>query len=94
MLAQKKRLKSVDIKFHSMVEEGQKVATIHFVDAISHDGHIIKGRVIAHFTFKADKLTFCEELTFFDKAREKDKDLGMCANLALAQLNIHQYFKP
>lgn len=76
MRAQKQKIESVDIKFHSIVEEGQKVATIHFIEAKTLDGHEVKGRVIAHFTFKDSKLVLCEELTFFDKAREKDRNLG------------------
>mgnify|MGYP000256420416 CR=1 FL=1 len=76
MRIQKQRVKSVDIKFHSIIEEGQKVSTIHFVNATTKDGHEVEGRVIAHFTFNKDKLILCEELTFFNKARDEDRDLG------------------
>ncbi len=76
MRAQKQRVESVEVTFHSMIEEGPKVATIHFIDAKTKDGYPVKGRVMAHFTFNEDKLVLCEELTFFDKAREQDKDLG------------------
>ena len=74
--AQKKRIQRVSVKFETMIAEGDKVATIHHIKARTIEGNDIKGRVLAHFTFRNHKIIRCEELTFFDKANAQDRDLG------------------
>ncbi len=76
MYAQKKRVKQASVEFKSMVSENDKVATIHQIRAMTIEGNEVSGKVIAHFTFDNNKITRCEELTFFEKAEEKDRDLG------------------
>lgn len=74
--AQKMRVARVNIDFKSLVAEGNKVASIHLIDAMTRDGHPVIGKVVAQFTFKEGKILACEELTFIQHAREEDKNLG------------------
>ena len=74
--SQKHRVEHVSFDFKSMVAEGDKVATIHHINAITKEGDSVKGRVCAQFTFSNGKIIRCEELTFFDQVKDKDKDLG------------------
>lgn len=76
MKAQKKRIKRLSINFESLIEDGDKLATIHHVDATTIDEHPVKGMVIAHFTVKDNRLIRCVELTNISHGREEDKDLG------------------
>ena len=74
--AQRQRIESVKFTFKSVVEQGDKVATIHLIDAVTKDSHPVKGKVVAQFTFEDGKIVNCEELTYFSEAREQDRDLG------------------
>lgn len=74
--SQRKRIQSVSFQFKNIISEGDKVSTIHLVDALTTEGNSVQGKVIAHFTFKDGKIIHCEELTYFANASEKDRDLG------------------
>jgi len=74
--AQQSRVARVSIHFKSLVAEGNKVASIHLIDAVTKAGKPVKGRVMAQFTLEDGKITACEELTFIQEASEEDQDLG------------------
>ena len=76
LTAQKKKVETVTIHFEHLIEDGNQVATIHHVEAKTKDGHEVKGRVHAVFTFKNGQILACEELTYMTKARDEDKNLG------------------
>ena len=54
--AQRKRIQSVSFHFKNIISEGDKVSTIHLVDALTTEGNSVQGKVIAHFTFKDGKI--------------------------------------
>ncbi|VEG90230.1 nuclear transport factor 2 family protein [Legionella spiritensis] len=74
--AQGKRIERLSVTFKSMVAEGNRVATIHLIDALTKEGFPVKGKVMAQFTLEDNRIVACEELTYFSEAREKDRDLG------------------
>lgn len=76
MKAQKSVLKSAKITFRHMLVEGDKIATVHEVDAIKKDDSIIEAQVNALFQIKNGKIILCDELTHLIKGNESDKDLG------------------
>ncbi len=76
MKAQKQRIASVNIEFERLIVDGENVATIHHIDAITKDNHPVKGLVIAHFTIRDNKICFCKELTHISHGRDEDKNLG------------------
>lgn len=76
MKAQKQRIARVNIEFERLVVEGEDVATIHHIDALTKDNHPVKGIVIAHLSVRDNKICFCKELTKITHGREEDKELG------------------
>lgn len=76
MKAQKKALKSVNVRFKHIIVEDDKVATVHTIDAIKNDGSTIKAQINALFQIKNGKLVLCDELTHMSQCEESDKDLG------------------
>lgn len=76
MKAQKLAIKSVKVSFENMLSDGDKVSTVHIVDAVKKDGSIIKVKVIAMFQIDQGKIMLCDELTYFIKGNDVDRDLG------------------
>jgi ketosteroid isomerase-like protein len=76
MIEQKKVVASVKVTFKHMVEEGDKVATVHLIDATKKDGGKVEGQVNALFQIKNGKIVLCDELTKITVGTEEDKDLG------------------
>ena len=74
--AQKARVEAVSIEFKSLIAEGNRVASVHLIDAVTVTGNPVKGRVMAVFTIENDKIAHCEELTFIEEAEDGDRDLG------------------
>jgi len=76
MKVQKEVVQSVAITFKHMLVEGDKVATVHMVNAIKKDGGIIEAQVNAVFQIRDNKIILCDELTHLIKGEESDRDLG------------------
>jgi hypothetical protein len=76
MKAQKKIIKSAKITFKYIIVEGDKIATLHIVDAIKQDGSCIEAQVNAIFQIKDKRIFLCDELTHLIKGDKSDKDLG------------------
>ena len=71
----KAKVKNIKISFEHLIEEKNKVCSIHIVEA-TRDDSPIKMKVIALFEFKNDKIILCDELTYMLIGDEKDRDLG------------------
>ncbi len=76
MKALKSALKTVKITFEHLVEEGDRVCSIHYPQAEKNDGSHMKGKVIAFFKFSGDQLIACDELTHLLEGTDEDRDLG------------------
>ena len=59
----KAALKSLKINFKYMIAEGDKIATVHIVDAISKNGQPLKVKVHMLFQIKDRKIVLGDELT-------------------------------
>ena len=59
-----------------MLQEGNKVSTVHYVEAIKHDGNKVEAKVMALFQFEDDKIIQCDELTLITVGSKEDRDLG------------------
>lgn len=73
---QKKVITCAKIKFLNMLQEGNKVSTVHYVEAIKHDGNKVEIKVMALFQFEDDKIIQCDELTLITVGSKEDRDLG------------------
>lgn len=69
-------LKSAKITFKHLIAEGDKVATVHIVNAIKQDGKHIEAQVNALMQIKNNKIILCDELTYLIHGEKSDKDLG------------------
>lgn len=69
-------IKSAQVTFKHIITEGDKVATIHRVNAIKHDGSQIEVQVNALFQIKNNKIILCDELTYLIQGEKSDKDLA------------------
>lgn len=76
MNAQKSILKSAKITFKHLIAEGNKVSSIHIIDAIKKDGGVIKAQVHAFFEVENNKIILCDELTFLISGSKGDVDIG------------------
>jgi len=74
--AQKKLVESVEVTFKECLVDGNKVCTIHIIDAIKKDGSSMQGQVNAVFTFENDKVICCDELTHVLQGLPEDNELG------------------
>lgn len=72
----KKTVKSVQIVFHDMIFEGNKVVTRHTAHAIKNDGKEIEIQVIAIFEIRDGKIISLHELSHMTKGEKADRDLG------------------
>ena len=73
---QKKVITSAKVKFLNMLQEGNKVSTVHYVEAIKLDGNKVEAKVMALFQFEDDKIIQCDELTLTTVGSKEDRDLG------------------
>ena len=69
-------LKSSHITVEHLVEEDDKVVSVHIVDGVKKDGNKVKVKVISFFKFFNDKIILCDELTHPLGGGEADRDLG------------------
>lgn len=69
-------IKSAKVTFKHIIAESDKVATIHRVNAIKHDGSHVEVQVNAFFQIKNNKIIFCDELTYLIQGEKSDRDLG------------------
>ncbi len=69
-------IKSAKVTFKHIVSENDKVATIHRVNAVKHDGSQIEVQVNALFQIKNNKIILCDELTYLIQGEKSDKDLA------------------
>ncbi|MDA0911127.1 MAG: nuclear transport factor 2 family protein, partial [Proteobacteria bacterium] len=74
--ALKSTVSQVKIHFEHLIEEGNKVCSVHYPEAEKINGMIIKAKVIAMFEFKGDQLILCDELTHLIEGDKEDEDLG------------------
>jgi len=71
----KSTVKDIKVTYEHLVEEGNKLCSIHIVNA-TRDDQPVKMKVIALFEFENDKITLCDELTYMLQGEEADRDLG------------------
>lgn len=76
MKTQKAVLQSAKITFKYLIAEGNKVSSVHIVDAIKKDGSSIKAQVNALIIIENNKIILCDELTYLIKGSKADQDLG------------------
>lgn len=76
MRAQKAALQSAKITFKYLIAEGNKVSSVHVVDAIKKDGSSIKAQVNALIIIEDNKIILCDELTYLIEGSKADQDLG------------------
>lgn len=76
MKIQKTLIQSAKITFRYLIVEGDKVATLHLVNAVKKDGSLIEAQVNAIFEIENKKVILCDELTYLIKGEKSDKDLG------------------
>jgi len=76
MHLQKSVLTKAKVHFEYLVEEGNKVCSVHTVEASKKDGHQVKVRVFALFIIENDKIVLCDELTHLIEGSREDRDLG------------------
>lgn len=69
-------IKSAKVTFKHIIAEGDKVTTIHRVNAVKHNGSQIEVQVNALFQIKDNKIILCDELTYLIQGEKSDKDLG------------------
>ncbi|WP_119328244.1 nuclear transport factor 2 family protein [Cysteiniphilum halobium] len=72
----KATVSQVTIDFDHLIEEGNKVSSVHYVKAKKANGVMVKAKVIAMFQFKEDQLVMCDELTYLISGEASDADLG------------------
>lgn len=75
-LAQKKVISDIKITFEHMIAKGDKVFTVHWVNAKKKDGSEVIVKVIALFQIQNGKLISCDEMTYTIKGSKEDQDLG------------------
>lgn len=76
MRAQKEPLAETKISIQHLVAEGEEVCSVHHVTATKNDGGVVRGQVIAHWTFKDGLITKNTELTHMTAGSPEDRDLG------------------
>lgn len=76
LLAQKDIIEQVDFDYAQLIEEGNTVASIHYVEAKKKDGGLVKAKVIAMIKFQDNQLLSCHELTKLLAGDEQDHELG------------------
>ena len=69
-------IKSAKVDFKHIIAEGDKVATVHQVDAIKENGEHVKVQVNAMMQILDGKIVLCDELTFLIHGDKSDHDLG------------------
>ena len=72
----RREFKEVDVIVHDVAVSGNKIADIHYVTAVKHDGGIVKAKVIGFFYMRGDKVAKLDELTYLIEGDEEDRDLG------------------
>ena len=76
MTAQKTVIASAKVNFKYIISEGDKIATVHTVEAVKHNGNLIEAQVNALFQIENRKILSCDELTHLIKGEKSDRDLG------------------
>ncbi|WP_404317138.1 hypothetical protein [Malaciobacter canalis] len=76
MKKQKEVIKSLDVDFLAIAQDGENVFTNHIVTAVKKDESIVKVKVIAQFVIKNNLLVKCDELTQMLSGKDEDKDIG------------------
>ena len=71
----KSRVKNIKISYEHLIVEGNKVCSVHIVDAM-RDNQPVKTKVFALFEFENNKIILCDELTYLMLGEESDRDLG------------------
>lgn len=69
-------IKSAKVTFKHIIAEGDKVATVHKVNAIKQDGSLVEVQINALMQIKNNKIVLCDELTYLIQGEKSDKDLG------------------
>lgn len=76
MLIQKTLLESATVFIEHCVSEGNKICTLHRVDAVKKNGASISVKVIAYFEIEDGKIISCDELTHILKGEKEDQSIG------------------
>lgn len=76
MLKQKSILKSAKLTVLHTLTEGNKICTVHKVDAVKKDEKKISVKVIAYYELEDGKIVKCDELTYLLTGDEQDRNLG------------------
>jgi limonene-1,2-epoxide hydrolase len=76
MLAQKAILSSAKVTIEQCLTEGNKICTVHIVDAAKKNGEKVKVKVIAYYEIEDDKITLCDELTHVLNGKAEDQKIG------------------
>lgn len=76
MHVQKEILLSARVFVQHCIVEGNKLSTIHRVDAVKKDGKKLSVKVVAHFEVKDGKIIYCDELTRLLAGAEEDQDIA------------------
>lgn len=69
-------VETMKVTFEQLIVDGDKVCSVHVVDAIKKDGNEVQIKVIAYMQIKDKKIVFCDELTHMLKGEKSDRDLG------------------
>lgn len=76
MKVQKTLLDFVKVSILHCVIEGNKISTVHQVDAKKKNGEKISVKVIAYFELEGGKIILCDELTHLLEGDAKDQNIG------------------
>ena len=76
LAALRQSLARSEIRFVSLLAEGNRVHSLHRVRAWRHDGAQIECKVSALFTFQGERLSHTDELTCLLAGEPADRDLG------------------
>ncbi|MCO4198091.1 nuclear transport factor 2 family protein [Aeromonas hydrophila] len=76
LLVLRQSLVRCEIRFVSLLAEGNRVHSLHRVRAWRHDGAQIECKVSALFTFQDERLSHTDELTCLLAGEPADRDLG------------------
>lgn len=67
---------SISVRIDDVVVSDDKIADIHYVDAVKTDGSVLRAKVIGFFYMRDGKIWKLDELTYMIEGSEEDKDLG------------------
>ena len=71
----KSRVEDIKISYEHLIAEGNKVCSIHIVEAV-RDMQPIKMKIFSLFEFKNNKIIMCDELTHLVLGDVSDRNLG------------------